>query len=145
MNIGVSGTRKGITDAQRGRLYDLFSAPALKDGKLTHGGAKGVDEDAAWMWDRIHGPLSADVCPSDLRPDGNYPEPLYKADPKPPLSRNKDIVDNVDIMVILPQQDHEVLRSGTWMTYRWAIRQHVFTIVILPDGKIKFGPMEASS
>ena len=35
-------------------------------------------------------------------------------------TRNKDIVNSCDILIACPENDKEVIRSGTWSTIRYA-------------------------
>lgn len=52
---------------------------------------------------------------------------------KPPLIRNHDIVDSVDVMIAAPGEDHEILRSGTWATIRYARKsKHIKLHIVLP-------------
>lgn len=50
------------------------------------------------------------------------------------LVRNRDIVDAVDYMIVVPFEKEEILRSGTWMTYRYAKKRDVGRTIIFPDG-----------
>jgi hypothetical protein len=43
---------------------------------------------------------------------------LYK--PKPPLARDRDIVNAVEFLIAAPKSDDQTLRSGTWTTIRYA-------------------------
>jgi hypothetical protein len=53
------------------------------------------------------------------------------------LTRNRDIVDVSERMVFTPRQDHEVLRSGTWSTIRYARRQRKPIMIVFPDGRVE--------
>lgn len=39
---------------------------------------------------------------------------------KPYIERNHDIVDVCDVLIAAPQEEQEILRSGTWATIRYA-------------------------
>jgi hypothetical protein len=43
--------------------------------------------------------------------------------PKSYLERNRDIVDASDTMIAFPSTKHEVQRSGTWYTIKYAKKQ----------------------
>jgi hypothetical protein len=45
--------------------------------------------------------------------------------PKPYLARNKDIVKCSRLLLACPNTQAEELRSGTWMTIRWARKMNV--------------------
>jgi len=52
-----------------------------------------------------------------------YPE-------KPPLVRDRDIVNAVEILIAAPYQEKEIIHSGTWTTVRYA-KQKGIEIIIL--------------
>jgi hypothetical protein len=56
--------------------------------------------------------------------------------PKPPLDRNRDIVDAVDVLLVGPKGPEE-LRSGTWSCVRYARRKGVRRVIFWPDGTIE--------
>lgn len=57
--------------------------------------------------------------------------------PKPYLDRNKDVVDETEILVATPKTRVEELRSGTWATIRYAKKQGKPIIIIYPDGDVE--------
>lgn len=57
-------------------------------------------------------------------------------EPIPYLTRNQRIVEESDYLVAAPREDTEVIRSGTWMTVRYARIISRTTIVIYPDGRV---------
>lgn len=54
---------------------------------------------------------------------------------KPFLTRNKDIVNSVDVLYALPEGP-EKIRSGTWSTIRYARKLKKEICIISPDGGI---------
>lgn len=58
------------------------------------------------------------------------------APPAPPLDRNHRIVDESHVMVAAPSTQHEVLRSGTWATIRYARSQGRPLYVVFPNGRV---------
>lgn len=48
----------------------------------------------------------------------------------PYLDRNKVIVDMSDVMLIVPYTNIEVVRSGTWATYRYALKMNVLVRMV---------------
>ena len=56
--------------------------------------------------------------------------------PKSYLSRNKDIVREMEILIAAPAEAIEQHRSGTWWTVRYAIRVERSVRVIRPDGGV---------
>lgn len=134
--IGFTGTRLGMTDAQRDRVQ-LILRNALAQGvacTLVHGGCTGADEQA----DRIAAELG---IPRHVRPAmiARYRATLAEgalvvAEPKLPLERNRDIVEDVRYLIACPDGPERV-RSGTWSTVRharWCGRR---IAIVWPDGK----------
>jgi hypothetical protein len=48
------------------------------------------------------------------------------------LDRNRDIVDNCDLLIATPKETTEVLRSGTWSTVRYAKKIGKPIVIIEP-------------
>jgi hypothetical protein len=55
---------------------------------------------------------------------------------KPPLDRNRDIVDAADILVACTKGSEE-LRSGTWSTIRYARKCGKPIVIFWPDGTME--------
>jgi hypothetical protein len=133
-HIGFTGTREGMTPSQKDTLRGRFTAlRAEHDHVVFHyGQAIGADEEAAIIaremgfWVVSH--------PSNL-PDQRSPRvDLINEvrDPKPPLERNRDIVNESSRMFATPRTPNEEIRSGTWATIRYADKAGVPVERILP-------------
>lgn len=139
LHLGISGTQEGCTEKQGIALLYLLSQ--LKDSIVCcrHGDCVGTDQE-------FHG-LVRKVCPTvgiTIHPPENSSKRAFcKGDrllpPKPYLERNKDIVSKSDIMFIVPKEDTEQIRSGTWSTYRYTIKAKKPFFIIYPSGKYKSG------
>lgn len=53
------------------------------------------------------------------------------------LVRNRNIVDASDAVIAVPPTAHELRRSGTWSTYRYAVKQGKEVYLITPDVETK--------
>jgi hypothetical protein len=53
---------------------------------------------------------------------------------RPPLVRNKIIVDRSELLIATPFHEKEILRSGTWMTIRYARSKVIPVLFIWPEG-----------
>lgn len=158
MRIGFTGTREGITAAQRAIFEGCFRATGATE--FHHGACVGADaEVAVWVatvrmpqpagaptpqltpWCRIHARpsnLPGMTDPAALRmSDFRYPE-------KPPLDRNRDIVDACDKLIACPRGPEEE-RSGTWATVRYARRVGRPVVVIWADGSMWGNPPRTDS
>lgn len=56
---------------------------------------------------------------------------------RPPLERNRTIVDECEVLVACPAGP-EVTRSGTWSTIRYARRIGRPVVIIYPDGSVEY-------
>jgi hypothetical protein len=137
LTLGFTGTRRGMTADQRISVL----ARARHFGSeicLRHGDCKGADAEMHRIgrdldWYIIgHPPLHEKdrawcVC-------NRTEAPLYY------LDRNRAIVDACDELIATPAAMVEELRSGTWMTIRYAQRLRVPVTIIYPDGSFAFDP-----
>jgi len=132
VNVGFTGTRRGMTDAQYNSVWALlcYRAP----GHFHHGDCTGADEKAAHL--ARHAGMRI-IChpPTDSRLRANVVSDETRA-PRPYLDRNHDIVDETTELIATPGEFEEQLRSGTWSTVRYARRQGRRVLVVLPDGRL---------
>jgi hypothetical protein len=140
--VGFSGTRKGCRKAQYAALKDVLGRELAEDGSVLHSGdCVGCDEEAfmaAASLGRkniLHPPevgtLRAFCDRLDIVAD------IETLPALPYIARNRAIVDACDVVVVCPDDFEESRWSGTWSTYRYAMRQKKRTIVVWPDGRME--------
>jgi hypothetical protein len=133
----ITGTSKGISKPQRDQLWHIFwtYAPVT----LRHGDCIGADATAHSIA-VAHGGIKIWKHPSDLGTKRAWCAGGIPLNPEPPLMRNHRMIDAAAVaqkrVIALPAEDHEVLRSGTWSTVRYAVKQDVLVFVIWPDGHV---------
>jgi hypothetical protein len=117
MKIGFTGTQKGMTDSQIGELFNVLTS--FGGGEFHHGDCVGADIQAALIAKEIGYYV---VChpPIKKQKRGYFTHNNKILAPVDYKKRNHDIVDSTDILIAAPQQNIEVLRSGTWSTIRYA-------------------------
>lgn len=133
MNIGFTGTQKGMSDHQKKCLHDLLSTLyASSYNHFLHGCCIGADveahEIALSLGYDIHicPPTNQEKVAVNLLPEppnnvymsnGNL---VWSMSPAPYLLRNRYIATYCDHLIACPYQQHEIIRSGTWATVRYA-------------------------
>lgn len=131
MKISITGSRRGLTPRQR-----AFVIPLLEQVEwLTHGGCTGVDRDVHALFNT---PYSTTVYP------GTYEQHKWAVDSrcaitfpvKAPLARNRDIVNATPKLYAFVSTYHEIQRSGTWATIRYARKIGHDVTVVWPDGLV---------
>ena len=131
-DIGFTGSRIGITDLQKKTIKQilfLFESNSI----VHHGDCKGADEAfhsiALEMGFRtaIHAPIDKKLS-AFCKADFMYPEKDF-------IQRNHEIVDYTEVLIVAPDSWVEKLRSGTWATYRYALKQGKPIYIVYPDGE----------
>jgi hypothetical protein len=87
-----------------------------------HGDCVGADE----QFDAIAKSLGIERVAHPAADVGNLAancETEYFHEPLPPLERNQNIVDDTEFIIAAPKQLKNVIRSGTWYTVRYAIKE----------------------
>lgn len=139
MDVGFTGTQHGMT-ANQARSFMKF----LADLGITcghHGCCVGVDKQVhillMWLLGEngiiLHPPEDLSKVPSGIF--GSFPAENIRK-PRPYLERNHDIVDETKRLVGLPYQSHEIMRSGTWATVRYAKKTDKPVTIIWPNGDL---------
>ena len=132
LQVSFTGTAKGMTDAQKKTFKKLIIK--LDPYSFNHGDCVGSDSEACNI---VYNLRTIIICHPPLN---NYKRAFTSADqfrlPKPYLERNKDIVDEGDILIATPKGFKEELRSGTWATIRYAKKLGRKICIIYPNGDI---------
>ena len=124
MKVGFTGSQYGTDMLQEGRLVHRLTE--LRPSCLVHGGCIGADDRADYHAAKL-GILRV-IFPSTVVAK-RVKDYVFRSregsqciimPPMPPLERNHYIVDSVQHLLACPRQRHEVLRSGTWATVRYA-------------------------
>lgn len=124
--VGFTGTRRGMSPAQTARLFALLTELAPEE--FHHGDCSGADLEA-FIAATILGIKTVSHPPANpaLRA---YTLSTERRGPKDYLIRNHDIVDETDLLIVAPRSNAEELRSGTWATFRYAMKNSKQTIVM---------------
>lgn len=139
MNIGFTGTSKGMTPRQKVTFRRVLSEALdeLKSSKFEfhHGDCVGADAEAhdityllQYFFIVLHPPIN------QSKRAFKHGDLTLKAFPY--LDRNKHIVADTDRLIATPAQKEEQLRSGTWSTVRYARKAGKPVTIIYPDGTI---------
>jgi hypothetical protein len=125
-----TGPEGGMTERQQEELTGILQRQDIRE--LHVGDCIGADAEAT----QIAQDLSVGtVChPPDKDAKRAFTRGhLSVREPRPYLVRNHDMVDAAQFLIGTPDGP-ERLRSGTWATIRYALKQHVPTVIIWPDG-----------
>ena len=141
MDVGFTGSRQGMTDAQIIEVTNLlnnflFSEPC----SFHHGLCIGSDQQAADIahhlgYKIIAHPGYLSTNPSWRGSRSNFDKNHQIMPEKPFLIRDHDIVDVSDVLIATPAQKNKVIRSGTWATIRYGIKTKNIVVIIYPDGE----------
>ncbi len=133
MIIGFTGTQDGMTPTQVEILISVLSGLEIEE--VHHGDCIGADTE-------FHN-VVVSVCSTAkiiIHPPNNASKRAFNSGfvlcEKPYLTRNKDIVNAVDMMIAMPKGE-ETVRSGTWSTVRYARKIGKPVVIIYPDGTVR--------
>ena len=132
MKVGFTGTQVGMKPLQLGKLYNTMKYSGMVE--FHHGDCIGADEEAHGLIERpvvivIHPPLKGDKRAYCMGAD-------FFRRPKEYIARNRDIVDETEILLAAPKGMTEEPRGGTWSTIRYARRLGRPVIIHWPDGTV---------
>lgn len=134
MRVGFTGTRNGMTPAQRQTFAELLRR--LQPTEFHHGDCVGADNQAAtivWGW-----PCVAIIVhpPLDEAHRAFNPHISQMRQAKTHFARNRDIVNETDCLVATPLLMQEQSSGGTWYTINFAIKQKKPIWICWPDGSL---------
>ena len=135
MKLGVTGTRKGMTDAQRKAILRIFTE--IKQGvhELHHGDCVGVDNQVAVLADLF---LFDTVCHPPLKDDLRaFHHSTERREKKSYLERDRDIANEADMLFVIPYEEENTGEGGTWYTNNYAEKTGTSRTIIYPSGRIE--------
>lgn len=132
-SIGFTGTRRGMTAAQRERVEEKLLA--WRPLEIHHGDALGADAEFHQMVRELLPDTKIVIHPPNNPKMRAFCEGDEQRPEAPYLARNKDIVRASHLMLVMPAENTEQLRSGTWSTWRFARKSTGWITTILPDGQ----------
>ena len=134
MKVGFTGTKIGMTIKQRKNFETILRY--IDPEEFHHGDCVGADAQAHIialehldLQVHMHPPIKKGFCAHSKGAVKIYEDKEY-------LDRNRDIVDATEILLACPKRNKEELRSGTWMTVRYARLQGKDVCIIYPDGQL---------
>jgi len=142
IHIGITGTQGGMTADQWTAIRDILrkyratTTPALDAlAYVHHGCCVGVDEEVHQICLDFKIMTILHPPEDDKRMSLHLPQSIVvQTHPRRPyLTRNHDIVDACDVLIAVPAQDDEVLRSGTWSTVRYARKRGKPILLLTPS------------
>lgn len=121
MKVGITGTRSGCTDKQLLELIEYLYT--LNATELHHGDCIGVDVEVADVAHRLGIKI---VCHPPVKTDlrGYYEHVDYEYPPLSYFARNRKIVDETNILLVVPYQSEWQSSGGTWYTHDYAKKQN---------------------
>lgn len=130
MITGFTGTRAGMNQKQKD-LVKVFLKMHVPEA-VAHGDCEGADEDFDDICARLG--IVRYCFPSNMSEKRAFTDAIPFQIPKPPLERNHDIVDYSDELFACPKEMHEIRRSGTWATIRYARKVGKRLYIFYRDG-----------
>lgn len=132
MKIGITGTRKGMTAWQEKNLIDfLFNNPSFSIEEIHHGDCVGVDEEVCDIA-RLNGLRTVCHPPEDETLRAFTDNDIFHA-AKPYFARNRNIVNDCDILLVFPYESSHQYRGGTWYTHDYALKVGKTVKVFWPE------------
>lgn len=132
LHVGFIGTQSGLTPHQLSSVREVLADFRDKGGTyFHHGDCVGADVQAA----EIARQLGYQIVqhPPTKRFRRAFTEAEQVRPPREFLVRNRDIVNECDIVIAAPKENREQVRSGTWATYRYARRTGKDIQILGPD------------
>lgn len=148
--IGFTGTRNGMTQAQKDSLFGIIDYFGCFKGTVTeihHGDCVGADEEfdnavtgtlkPGTVTRVIHPPVDTEHQARCAEKDSStfYKETILSV-PQTHLKRNRNVVEASDILIATPEQDSDPGWGGTWYTYNYARKHDKPTYLIQPSGNV---------
>lgn len=132
MHVGFTGTQKGMSPMQKRCVHDILLN--LDPVEVHHGDCIGADSNFHDIVQNLM--VFINVHPPKNNSKRAFKDGHHTHTPKDYMARNYDIVNMCRTLIATPKGPEE-LRSGTWATIRYAIKQGREIFIYFPDGSLK--------
>jgi hypothetical protein len=131
MKIGVTGTREGANDQQL-RQIGAYMMSLGTEHELHHGDCRGVDVEVAAIARYLGWRI---VChpPKSKEMQGFYGGDEVRG-PQGYLQRDRQIVDETELLLVVPLHDEWQPQGGTWYTHDYAVKKNKPVEIFYPNG-----------
>lgn len=138
INLGITGSRNGFTPEQWKAFTELVDG-VLQRNPLQYfhqGQCIGVDVEAAnylaskQVLITSHPPINKTLVGESVI--------HFTREEKDYFARNRDIVDESDFMLVVPNTMQHRSYGGTWYTHDYAIKQNKPVCIIYPNGSVEY-------
>jgi hypothetical protein len=141
LNVGITGTREGMTSLQFWEVAELLlkleeKSDSTRVPVLSHGDCVGVDSQCHDIAFQIGYLIDIHPGPKGKLSAGRKGH--WHRARAPHLKRNQNIVDATDYLIGVPSHHTEILRSGTWSTIRYAKSNNKPIVIVYPDGEKEY-------
>ncbi|MHB8123887.1 MAG: hypothetical protein ACYDG4_17330 [Desulfuromonadaceae bacterium] len=130
MKVGITGTRDGATGYQESQMRQILSKLWHDGAEFHHGDCVGVDALGAQIARSLGYVI---VCHP---PERDYLRAYEVSDhfrePKDYHTRDRNIVDETDLLIVVPKQMVPQNKGGTWYTHGYAVKKKKPLKMILP-------------
>jgi hypothetical protein len=130
MKIGVTGTREGANELQLKKVAEYLMS--LGPGhELHHGDCRGVDIEIAAIARHLGWRI---VChPPKFNETQGFFGGDEVRDPKGYLQRDRQIVDETELLIVVPLHDEWQPKGGTWYTHDYAKKKSKPVKIFYPN------------
>lgn len=139
MKIGITGTRSGLTEKQRLGVEECLIVMMTNLDEvieLHHGDCIGVDIEVAEI---AAGLGLITVChPPEKSSLRAYHDSDEVRSPLSYFARNRNIVDESEILLVAPFQEEWQSKGGTWYTHDYAKKTGKSIIILYPSGNVVY-------
>lgn len=133
MRIGMIGNKDGISIEATKKFVDFLNDNIITEAH--HGDCVGADTDFHNICSNMK--INIIVHPPENSTMRAYCKANVILPVKRYLDRNRDIVDQTDILIVFPPTKEEIIKSGTWSTIRYASKNNKHILIIYSDGTDK--------
>jgi len=133
MKVGITGTRSGMTHIQF-RMVRAFLTHVVQSSNLPlefhHGDCVGVDVEAAAIAKELGFKI---ICHPPIKDElrGFFTSDETR-EPLSYFARNRNIVDETDVLIACPYQNTHQSHGGTWYTFDYAYKKQKPIELYLP-------------